>query len=90
MKKMDNLYSEGNFEDLMEEYNIKSVEQLAKILSIIKSLGHVKFNIRLRLAKECDEWLKQNKLMYSSLNIITWLLCIRIKEVCWNDTFNRN
>ena len=62
------------------------IERDLETLETINSKCFLLFNERKKLAKEYEDWcIKNNVLITDTTNMVTWFLCIKLKEWLKND-----
>ena len=65
---------------------LKQAERDLEVLETINSKRFLLFSKRKKLAKEYEDWcLKNNVLITDSTNMVTWFLCIKLKEWLENE-----
>lgn len=64
--------------------DINELEQIEKDLEALETINSKRFllfNERKKLAKEYEDWcIKNNVLITDTTNMVTWFLCIKLKE----------
>ena len=72
-----------------DKYALKVVEEIKKDLEVlenIKSKTLLLYSDRKRISQEYEKWCKDNNTMISdTTNMITWLLCFKLKEWLENE-----
>lgn len=60
---------------------LEQIERDLEALETINSKRFLLFSERKKLAKEYEDWcIKNNALITDSTNMVTWFLCIKLKE----------
>lgn len=66
--------------------DIKIIEKDLELLENVKSKTLLRYSARRKIAEKYLKWCKDNNVMISdATNMITWLLCFKLKEWLEND-----
>jgi len=73
----------------VKKEDVEQIEKSLEVLENIKSKTLLPYSNRKRIAKEYEKWCEDNNVMISDpTNMVTWLLCIKLKEWLENEKDN--